>query len=96
MSKLAIVGTIEVVPGRKEQLLPLLMAHRTRSLSEPGTLHFEVLAPQDEDSKVLVFEVYRDEDAFELHRSAPSIAQFRVETAGMVAKLDVTRCALLE
>ena len=96
MPKLAILGTIEVAPGRRDQLLPLLMAHKVRSLREPGTVHFEVLAPHDEDSIVLLYEVYHDVEAFELHRGAPSIAQFRAETAGMVAKLDVTRCALLE
>ena len=48
MSKLAIIGTIEVARGVREQFLPLLMAHRIRSLKdEPGTLQFEVLLPND-------------------------------------------------
>ena len=46
MPKLAIVATIEVAPERRDQLLPLLMAHRGRCLKdEPGTLQFDVLAP---------------------------------------------------
>ncbi len=28
MSKLVIMGTIEVAPGKRDQVLPLLMAHR--------------------------------------------------------------------
>lgn len=96
MPKLAILGSIGVAPGRWDQLLPLLMAHKMRSLRESGTLHFEVLAPHDEDSRVLLYEVYREEESFELHRSAPSITQFRAETAGMVAKLDAMRCTLVE
>jgi hypothetical protein len=52
MPKLAIIGTIEVAPGRRDQLLPLLMAHRPRCLKdEPGTLQFEVLAPREDDTK---------------------------------------------
>ena len=39
MPKLAIVATIEVAPERRDQLLPLLMAHRGRCLQ------FDVLAP---------------------------------------------------
>jgi quinol monooxygenase YgiN len=79
MPKLAIVGTIEVAPGRRDQLLPLLMAHRARCLKdETGiTLQLEVLAPYEDDTKVLLYEVYRDDAAFELHRNGASIAQFR-------------------
>ena len=97
MSKLAIIGTVEVAPGRRDELLPLLMAHRARCLKhEPGTLQFEVMAPREDDSRVLLFEVYRDDAAFELHRNEQSRAQFRKESAGMVEKILVTRCALAE
>ena len=98
MPKLAIIGTIEVTSGRRDQVLPLLMAHRARCLKdEPGiTLQFEVLAPYEDDTKLLLYEVYRDDAAFELHRNGASIAQFREETAGMGVKISVTRCALVE
>ena len=98
MPKLAIIGTIEVTSGRRDQVLPLLMAHRARCLKdEPGiTLQFEVLAPYEDDTKRLLYEVYRDDAAFELHRNGASIAQFREETAGMGVKISVTRCALVE
>jgi (4S)-4-hydroxy-5-phosphonooxypentane-2,3-dione isomerase len=98
MPKLAIIGTIEVTPGRRDQLLPLLMAHRARCLKdETGiTLQFEVLAPYEDDSKVLLYEVYRDDAAFELHRNGASFARFREETAGMGVKVSVTRCAPVE
>ena len=46
----------------------------------------EVLAPRDGDTKVLVYEVYRDDAAFEVHRSGPSLAQWREETAGMIVE----------
>ncbi|MGZ8368570.1 MAG: putative quinol monooxygenase [Rhodoplanes sp.] len=95
-SKLAIIGTIEVTPGRSDQLLPLLLAHRARCLKdEPGTLQLEVLTPHEDDIKVLLYEVYRDDAAFDVHRNGPSIAQWREETAGMIAKVYVTRCALV-
>jgi (4S)-4-hydroxy-5-phosphonooxypentane-2,3-dione isomerase len=98
MPKLAIIGTIEVTPGRRDQVLPLLMAHRARCLKdEPGiTLQFEVLVPYEDDTKVLLYEVYRDDAAFELHRNGASMAQVREETAGMGVKISVTRCALVE
>ena len=98
MPKLAIIATIEVAPGRRDQLLPLLMAHRSRCLKdEPGIiLQFDVLLPHDNDTKVLSYEVYRDAAAFDAHRNGPSIARFREETVGMGVKSSVTRCAVLD
>jgi len=81
MSKLAIIGTIEVAPGKRDQVLPLLMAHRARCLKdEPGTLQFEVMISREDDSRLLVHEIYQDDAAFDAHRSGPSIAKFREET----------------
>ena len=96
MPKLANVVTIEVEAARRDQVATLLLAHKTRCLrDEPGTLQLEILLPNDDDLKVLVFEMYQDAAAFEVHRKGPSFAQWREETAGMVVKLYGTRCAVL-
>jgi (4S)-4-hydroxy-5-phosphonooxypentane-2,3-dione isomerase len=97
MPKLAILATIEVAPGRMEEYLPIIMAHRARCLrDEPGTLQFEVLRPHDgDDTRLMLFELYRDEAAFEAHWSAPSRAQHRAE-AGDMMKLSGTKFTPLE
>ena len=97
MPKFANVVTIEVALGRRDQLLFLLEAHRARSLKdEPGTLQFEILLPKDDDTKVLSYEVYRDDAAFETHRNGRSLAQLREDIAGIVVKLHGTRCAVVD
>ena len=97
MPKLALIATIEVVKGQRDRLLPLLKAHGARSLKdEPGTLQFEVLLPRDDDTKLLVYEVFRDDAAFEEHGNAASIARFRKETDGMFEKIYSTRCTPTE
>jgi len=97
MPKFATVGTIEIASGRRDQLLPLLVAHKARCLKgEPGTLQFEILVPNDDDTKVLLYEVYRDDAAFEEHRNGPSLRRWRDETAGMVLRIYGTRCAVLD
>ena len=97
MPKFANVVTTEVAPGRRDQLLPLLAAHKARCLKdEPGTLEFEILLPKDDDTKVLSYEVYQDEAAFEVHRNGRSLAQLREEIAGIVVKLHGTRCAVAD
>jgi quinol monooxygenase YgiN len=97
MPKLALIATIEVVEGQRDRLLPLLRAHRARSLKdEPGTLQFEVLVPREDDTKLFVYEVYRDDAAFDEHLNAVSIARFRKETDGMFEKIYATRCTPAE
>jgi len=97
MSKFATVGTIEVAAGRRDELLPLLAAHKARCLKdEPGTVQFEILLPHDDDAKVLLYEVYRDAAAFDVHRNGPSFARWREEAGGMVVKIYGTRCEVLD
>jgi (4S)-4-hydroxy-5-phosphonooxypentane-2,3-dione isomerase len=97
VSKLVIMGTVEVAPEKRDQVLPLLMAHRARCLKdEPGTLQFEVVLPRDDHSRILIYEVYKDDAAFEAHRNAPSRAQWQEETAGMGVKVLATKCTPVE
>jgi (4S)-4-hydroxy-5-phosphonooxypentane-2,3-dione isomerase len=97
MPKFATVGTIEVAPKRRDQLLPLLVAHKARCLKdEPGTLQFEIPLPKDDDTKVLLYEVYQDDAAFEVHRNGPSFRRWQEETAEIVVRIYGTRYALLE
>lgn len=97
MPKFAIVATIEVAPGRIDEYLPLLMAHRARSLeSEPGTLQFDVVRPRDDQTKLMLYEVYQDDAAFDAHRNGPSIARLFEESAAMGVKISGTRCTVLD
>src|SRR5262245_49649985 len=91
MSKFANVVTIEVAPGRRDQVVALLLAHKARLKDEPGTVQFEVLLPRDDDTNVRVYEMYRDAAAFEVHLNGPSLAQWKEETAGTVVKLHGAR-----
>jgi (4S)-4-hydroxy-5-phosphonooxypentane-2,3-dione isomerase len=97
MSKLAIIGKLEIAPGHLDRVLPLLIAHRARCLAdEPGTLQFEVLLPHDDQTKVLLYEVYTDDAAFQAHWNGPSTARLREEASGMIVGVTGTRCALSE
>ena len=95
MAKFAIVATFEIAPGQIDAFLPLLLAHRDRCLKdEPGTLRFDVL--RNEENKLMLYEVYEDDAAFQVHWNGPSIARMREEAAGMERKLTVIRCSLLD
>ena len=97
MAKFVIVATLEIAQGQMDAFLPLLIAHRDRCLKdEPGTLRFDVLRPRNEENSVLLYEVYADDAAFQVHWNGPHVARMRAETTGMVTKLQGIRCSLLE
>jgi len=96
MSKFANLVTIEAAPGRRDEVVSLLLAHKARLKDEPGTLQFEVLLPKDDDTNVRAYEMYRDAAAFEVHLNGPSFAQLKKEIAGMVVKLHGVRCAVVD
>jgi (4S)-4-hydroxy-5-phosphonooxypentane-2,3-dione isomerase len=92
MPKLAIWATLEIAPGRIEEYLPVILAHKARCLrDEPGTLQFDVLRSRDDDTRVMVYEVYEDEAAFQAHWNGPSVARHRQEAGDMLLKVSGVR-----
>jgi quinol monooxygenase YgiN len=97
MSKLAIVATIKTAPGKRDEYLTHLRAHAERCRAhEPGTVQFEILVPHNEADTVMLYEVYTDADAFQVHWNGESIKQVRKDTEGLQASLSGVRCHLVE
>lgn len=96
MTKFAIIATVEVAPGRLQEYLPLALAHRARCMKdEPGTLQFEYLRVNGDDTKLMIYEAYENEAAFNEHFNASSRAQLAKESAGMVLKVSGIKCTTL-
>lgn len=97
MGKLALVVTFEVKPGEMEAALEAITAHAARSLSsEPGTLRFDVLVPVNEEDKFILYEMYADEAAFEVHRNGASMAIVQKDLEGKIAGTSAVRCTVPE
>jgi quinol monooxygenase YgiN len=97
MAKFAVVATIKTVPGKREEYLRHLKAHGQRCLTtEPGTLKFEILVPQDEADTVMLYEVYASPEAFEAHWSGPSKHQAERDFEGLKLSVRGVRCDVVE
>lgn len=97
MSKLAIVATMQIAPGKRDEYLTLLVAHGRRCLeNEPGTLKFEIMLPHDKADTVMLYEVYASKDAFDAHWNGESVQQIRRESAGLMLDLSGVRCDPVE
>jgi quinol monooxygenase YgiN len=80
MSKVAVIATIEVEPGTRIEVAEIMRRHRERCLrDEPGTLIFELMVPRDDENKLMVYEAYESQAAFDAHWTGASLAICRQE-----------------
>jgi (4S)-4-hydroxy-5-phosphonooxypentane-2,3-dione isomerase len=95
MDKIALSVTLEFDPEFKQAILSALLPHRERCLNEePGTLQFEVLIPVDEEGKILIFELYKDNESLAAHASGSSITQYKKEVQGKITSSRSYKCLL--
>ena len=87
---IAIVVEYEVVPGGKSELISITHAHARRTKEEePGCIRFDILHPLDETGKksadrLMLFELYRDKEAFEKHRASPNLPRYFADTQSLI------------
>jgi quinol monooxygenase YgiN len=97
VAKLAVVATIKTAAGKRAEYLKHLTAHAQRCrATEPGTLVFEILVPQEEADTVMLYEVYTSSEAFDAHLTGASIRQMKYDSAGLHVSLNGVRCDLAE
>jgi quinol monooxygenase YgiN len=83
-------------PGAMAAFLPLMLGNARASLeNEPGCRRFDVLRPEGEDDRILLYEIYDDRAAFDAHCSAAHFTAFDRATREMVARKTVTFCQTL-
>lgn len=88
---IALFVTLEVRPESREQLLAAITAQGAASLErEPGCLRFDICVDNDDPNRVMLYEVYEDEAAFDAHGKTPHFAVWRAAAAEYVARIDRT------
>jgi (4S)-4-hydroxy-5-phosphonooxypentane-2,3-dione isomerase len=77
MAPLVILVEFTVKPDAVGRFRELITTNATCSLSgEPGCRRFDVLSPGDEPGRVVLYEIYDDDRAFELHLATPHYKEF--------------------
>jgi quinol monooxygenase YgiN len=94
MSKVALVVEFDIKPEHRQAFEEIIRFHAKRTLEqEEGCVSFEVLIPQNDDNKVLLFECYRDAAAFEVHGKSPLLAETRGKYKDMIENRRITVCS---
>jgi (4S)-4-hydroxy-5-phosphonooxypentane-2,3-dione isomerase len=74
----SLVVQMEVRPGRREEFLAGMAANAEASVrDEPGCLRFDVCSVDGDENRFLLYELYRDAEAFAAHKASPHFAEWR-------------------
>ena len=92
MSRIMIVVEFEVKSDHRNQFIELMKEHAQRSRAEDGCQQFDVLMPQEDHSRVLLVEAWRDQAALDVHSKAPTMAKLRETYQPWLLNRKATRC----
>jgi len=80
-----LVVTIRIKPENVDRWMPMALENARAARKEPGCRQFEVLVDPKDRTKVLLYEVYDDENAFEAHQQTPHFKNYLAEAVPLLA-----------
>lgn len=86
MSHLVVFVYVRVKPEHTAPFLEATRVNASASLLEAGVVRFDVSQQQDDDSRFVLVEVYRDANAAALHKETPHYLLWRDTVADMMAE----------
>ena len=92
----AIIVEFHLKQGVRPEFRALIDANADASVrTETGCLQFDVLEPEGEGDRVLLYEIYTDKAAFDAHLQTEHFRIFASESEALFLQKQVTRCNLV-
>jgi quinol monooxygenase YgiN len=85
MSELVLVVGIRIKPEHVESFMAEVMANARAARAEPGCRQFEVLVDKDDPTRLMLYEIYADEAAFEAHQQTPHFKHYLANAVPLLA-----------
>jgi len=79
---------ISIKPENVDAFMQKLDANAKAARSEPGCRQFDVLVDPKDRTKVMLYEIYNDEAAFEAHQATPHFKKYIAEAVPMLASRE--------
>jgi len=96
MSGFVVLVDFKLKPGALDAFRELIDLNATASVrDEAGCRRFDVMVARGEADRVLLYEIYDDEAAFDEHCNTPHFHQFDKQSAPLVETKLVTVCDLV-
>jgi quinol monooxygenase YgiN len=86
------VAEIEIDPGLLDAYRAAVQEQIDAAIrKEPGVLVLYAVAEKDNPTRVKVFEIYRDRDAYEAHLASDNFKKYKTTTEKMVKSLKLVQ-----
>ena len=83
-----LVVNIRIKPENVDKWLPMALENMRAARKEPGCRQFEVLVDPKDRTKVMLYEIYDDEKAFEAHQATPHFKKYLAEAVPLLASRE--------
>ena len=80
--------SIRIKPENVERFMPMLMENARAARQEPGCRQFEVLVDPQDRTRLMLFEVYEDERAFEVHQQGAAFKKYMAQAVPLLASRE--------
>ena len=84
----ALVVNIRIKPESVDAFMQRLKENASAARKEPGCKQFDVLVDPKDRTKVMLYEVYDDDKAFEAHQATPHFKKYLAEAVPMLASRE--------
>jgi autoinducer 2-degrading protein len=79
---------IRIKPENLEKFMQALQVNAREARKEPGCRQFDVLVDPNDKTKVMLYEVYNDDKAFEAHQQTPHFKKYLAEAVPLLASRE--------
>ena len=79
---------LKIKPENVERWMRMALENAREARKEPGCRQFEVLVDPKDRTKVLLFEIYDDEKAFEAHQQTAHFKRYLAEAVPLLASRE--------
>ena len=88
MAAFVLLVNIRIKPENVGAFMQRCNENAREARKEPGCRQFEVLVDPKDPTRVVLFEVYDDEKAFEAHQATPHFKKYLAEAVPLLASRE--------
>jgi len=85
---LVLVVNIRIKPENVDKWIPMALENAREARKEPGCRHFDVLVDPKDRARVMLYEIYDDEKAFEAHQQTRHFKKYLAEAVPLLASRE--------
>jgi quinol monooxygenase YgiN len=83
-----LVVNIRIKPENVDAFMKKALDNAREARKEPGCRQFDVLVDPNDKAKVMLYEVYDDDKAFEAHQQTPHFKKYVAEAVPLLASRE--------